>query len=147
MNNPSNGEVMVSKGWIQAVVLVMLIGFFIMGLLAYYTYTDEPPIPAKVVDPNGTTLFTGKDITAGQEVFLKNGLMEYGSIFGHGAWLGPDFTTDYLHRAAEISIDYYGGSNLDKARQQTITDFKTNRYDSTTAGLTYSAAQADAFQK
>ena len=138
---------MVSKGWIQAVALVMLVGFFIMGLLAYYTYTDEPPIPAKVVDPNGTTLFTGRDITAGQEVFLKNGLMEYGSIFGHGAWLGPDFTTDYLHRAAEMSIDYYGGSNLDKARQQTITDSKTNRYDNTTAVLTYSAAQADAFQK
>jgi nitric oxide reductase subunit B len=147
MDKPSSRELMVSKGWIQAVALVMLVGFFIMGLLAYYTYTDEPPIPAKVVDPNGTTLFTGKDITAGQEVFLKNGLMEYGSIFGHGAWLGPDFTTDYLHRAAEMSNDYYGGSKLDTARQQTITDFKTNRYDSTTGVLTYSGAQANAFQK
>jgi nitric oxide reductase subunit B len=138
---------MVSKGWIQTVALVMLVGFFIMGLLAYYTYTDQPPIPAKVVDPIGTTLFTGKDITAGQEVFLKNGLMEYGSIFGHGAWLGPDFTTDYLHRAAEMSIDYYGGNQLDTARQRTITDSKTNRYDSATGVLTYTAAQADAFQK
>jgi len=147
MNIPSNGELMVSKAWIQAVALVMLIGFFIMGLLAYYTYRDEPPIPAKVVDSNGTTLFSGNDITAGQEVFLKNGLMEYGSIFGHGAWLGPDFTTDYLHRAAEMSNDYYGGKNLDTARQQTIADFKTNRYDSATGVLTYSAAQADAFQK
>ena len=57
-------------------------------------------------------LFTGKDIIAGQEIFLKNGLMEYGSIFGHGAWLGPDFTADYLHRAAELTIDYYGGNSL-----------------------------------
>ncbi len=24
--------------------------------------------------------------------------MQYGSIFGHGAYLGPDFTADYLHR-------------------------------------------------
>jgi nitric oxide reductase subunit B len=138
---------MVSKGWIQTVALVMLVGFFIMGLLAYYTYTDQPPIPTRVVDPNGTMLFTGKDITAGQEVFLKNGLMEYGSIFGHGAWLGPDFTTDYLHRAAEMSIDYYDGNQLDTARQQTITDSKTNRYDRTTGVLTYTAAQADAFKK
>ena len=46
---------------------------------------------------------------AGQEVFLRNGLMEYGSIFGHGAYLGPDFTADYLHRAALIAIDHYGG--------------------------------------
>ena len=37
----------------------------------------------------------------GQQIFLHNGFMEYGSIFGHGAYLGPDFTADYLHRAAE----------------------------------------------
>jgi len=125
----------------------MLFGFFVMGMLAYYTYTDEPPIPVKVLDPNGTLLFTGTDVIAGQEIFLQNGLMEYGSIFGHGAWLGPDYTADYLHRAAELSIDYYGGASPDKARQQTITDFKTNRYDPTTGVLTYSAAQAGAFQK
>jgi len=107
MNEPSNQKLLISKGWIQAVALVMLFGFFVMGLLAYYTYTDEPPIPAKVVDASGTVLFTGQDIIGGQEVFLKNGLMEYGSIFGHGAWLGPDFTADYLHRAAEMTIAYY----------------------------------------
>ena len=88
MNEAPNKTMLISKGWIQAVALVMLFGFFVMGLLAYYTYTDEPPIPAKVVDANGNVLFTGADITAGQEIFLKNGLMEYGSIFGHGAWLG-----------------------------------------------------------
>ena len=34
-------------------------------------------------------------------MFLHNGLMEYGSAFGHGAYLGPDFTADYLRRAVE----------------------------------------------
>ena len=105
MNEPSSKTPLISKGWIQAVALVMLFGFFTMGLLAYYTYTDEPPIPAQVVDANGKVIFTGKDIIAGQQIFLKNGLMEYGSIFGHGAWLGPDYTADYLHRAAELTID------------------------------------------
>src|SRR5215468_361356 len=147
METTSSTERLISKGWMQAVLLVMLFGFFIMGLLAYYTYTDEPPIPMSVVDANGATLFTGSDITAGQELFLKNGLMEYGSIFGHGAWLGPDFTTDYLHRAAEISIDYYGGNALDTARLQTIADAKTNRYNPETGVLTYSPAQTAAFQK
>jgi nitric oxide reductase subunit B len=147
MNEQLNKPLLISKGWIQAVALVMLFGFFVMGMLAYYTYTDEPPIPVSVVDPNGSALFSGKDVTAGQEVFLKNGLMEYGSIFGHGAWLGPDFTTDYLHRAAEMANTYYGGSTLDAPQQQTITDFKTNRYDRATGVLTYSAAQIDAFQK
>ena len=147
MNESSKQSLLVSKGWIQAVGLVMLFGFFVLGLLAYRTYTDEPPIPARVVDPDGNVLFTGTDVTAGQEIFLKNGLMEYGSIFGHGAYLGPDFTADYLHRAAEMAIDYHGGSASDSARQQTIADFKTNRYDSVTGILAYSAAQTDAFQK
>ena len=53
---------MVSKGWIQAVVLVILFGFFVMGMLAYYTYTDEPPIPASVVNQDGTRLFDGNDV-------------------------------------------------------------------------------------
>jgi nitric oxide reductase subunit B len=146
MNEPANKELLISKGWIQAVALVVLFGFFVMGLLAYYNYTDEPPIPVKIVDPSGKVLFTGTDIIAGQQTFLKNGLMEYGSIFGHGAWLGPDFTTDYLHRAAEMTIDYYGGGSSD-ARQKTIADFKTNRYDHATGVLIFSAAQANAFQK
>src|SRR5665213_3210944 len=147
MNEPSSKTPLISKGWIQAVALVMLFGFFTMGLLAYYTYTDEPPIPAQIVDANDKVIFTGKDIIAGQQIFLKNGLMEYGSIFGHGAWLGPDYTADYLHRAAELTTTYYGGSDSATARQQTITDFKTNRYDTTTGVLTWSAAQVDAFQK
>ena len=147
MNESSKQNLLISKGWIQAVALVMLFGFFIMGLLAYRTYTDEPPIPAQVVDATGKVLFTGQDITTGQEIFLKNGLMEYGSIFGHGAYLGPDFTADYLHRAAEMAVDYYGGTSSDAARQRTIDDFKTNRYDRATGVLIYSAAQTDAFQK
>src|SRR5215472_5901165 len=147
MNNSSKQTMLISKGWVQAVALVMLFGFFVLGLLAYYTYTDQPPIPDKVVDADGKTLFTGADIIAGQQEFLRNGLMEYGSIFGHGAWLGPDFTADYLHRAAEMTINYYGGTASDSARLQTIYDFKTNRYDSASGVLTYSAAQADAFEK
>jgi nitric oxide reductase subunit B len=147
MNESSKRRMLISKGWIQAVVIVVLCGFLILGILAYRTYTDEPPIPSQVVDPGGQVLFTGTDVIAGQEVFLRNGLMEYGSIFGHGAYLGPDFTADYLHRAALIAIDHYGGPSSEAAQQQTIADFKTNRYDGSTGVLRYSAAQAEAFQK
>ena len=126
---------MISSGWIQAAVIVLLIGFFIMGVLTYYTYSDEPPIPEVVKDASGAILFTHADVMAGQGIFLRNGLMEYGSIFGHGAYLGPDFTAEYLHRAALASIDFYGGSNSDTARTRTIEDFKANRYDETTGVL------------
>ena len=69
---------------------------------------------------NGQLLFTGEDVSAGQEVFLKNGLMEYGSIFGHGAYLGPDFTADYLHRAVLIANEL-NGSSSQTPRESTIS--------------------------
>lgn len=136
---------LISRAWIQAVIIVVLFGFFVLGFLAYETYSFEPPIPRRVTDSNGAVLFTGDDIIAGQEVFLRNGLMEYGSIFGHGAYLGPDFTADYLHRAALSSINFYGGNDSDRAKVQTITDFKANRYDDKSGTLIFTNAQSHAF--
>ena len=144
MDTPGRRGFLISNGWIQAVFLVTLFGFFVLGFLAYRTYTGEPPIPGKVVDPDGHVLFTREDIMAGQGTFLRNGLMEYGSIFGHGAYLGPDYTADYLHRAAVMSIDFYNGRGSDQARAATIADFKTNRYDRASDTLTFTAAQTDA---
>ena len=145
MDGVEKRPLMISRGWIQAAIVVLMIGFTILGILTYYTYSDEPPIPEKVNISGGSTLFTRADIMAGQQIFLGNGLMEYGSIFGHGAYLGPDFTTEYLHRAALSSINFYGGTNSDTARSQTIQDFKTNRYDAGTGVLVYTDAQARAF--
>jgi len=128
---------MIANGWVQAAGIVLIVGFLIMGVLTYYTYTDEPPIPQLVKDDKGSILFTHDDIMAGQRIFLSNGLMEYGSIFGHGAYLGPDFTTEYLHRAALSSTRIYSETNSDTAAARTIRDFKANRYDETTGALTY----------
>src|SRR5665213_1508364 len=116
-------DLLVSKVWIQAVAIVILLVFFILGFLADRTYTEEAPIPARVVDAAGKVLFTHDDILGGQGVFLRNGLMEYGSIFGHGAYLGPDFTADYLRRAATIVLDSYGGPQSGRAKGRTIQEF------------------------
>lgn len=137
---------MVANGCVQAAAIVLIIGFFIMGVLTYYTYNDEPPIPEVVKADTGAVLFTRSDIMAGQSIFLRNGLMEYGSVFGHGAYLGPDFTAEYLHRAALSSIDVYGGATSDTARSQTIQDFKTNRFDKVSGTLVYTSAQVKAFE-
>jgi nitric oxide reductase subunit B len=147
VEEPGRRELLVSKGWVQAVALVVLFGFFVMGLLAYRTYAGQPPIPERVVDPQGRTVYTGEDVTAGQQVFLKNGLMEYGSIFGHGAYLGPDFTADYLRRSALSVRESYEGEGSDRAAARTVRDFKKNRYDSETKTLVLMTPQALAFGK
>src|SRR6478672_2864200 len=147
MEGPQRRQLLVSKGWIQAVVLVMLVGFFILGLLAYRTYMAHPPVPQRVVDAQGRVLYSGKDISKGQQVFLHNGLMEYGSAFGHGAYLGPDFTADYLRRASNLVQQSFGGPTSDAAVRKTIEDFRTNRYDPKSHTLTFSKAQAAAFRR
>jgi nitric oxide reductase subunit B len=142
---PARRGLMVSRVWLQAVGVVVLFGFLILGLLAYRTYVDEPPIPTQVVSSSGQVLFTGEEISRGQQVFLGNGLMEYGSVFGHGAYLGPDFTADYLRRAALAVQSTYAGQGSDNARQLVINDFQANRYDQGTGRLVYTDAQARAF--
>ena len=59
MSEPGRRELLVSKGWVQAVALVVLFGFFVLGLLAYRTYQAKPPIPERVVAPGGEVLYTG----------------------------------------------------------------------------------------
>lgn len=144
--NPKRA-LLVSNGWVQAVIIVLLFGFLVLGFLAYRTYTGEPPIPGKVTDASGRVLLKRADILDGQQIFLRNGLMEYGSIFGHGAYLGPDFTADYLHRAALIARDFYRLAGSDRAQAQTVTDFKTNRYDPVSDTLTLTQAQVSAFNQ
>jgi nitric oxide reductase subunit B len=147
VDGPGRRQFLISKGWIQAVVLVILLGFFVLGLLAYRTYQARPPIPQRTVDERGSLLYTARDVQKGQQVFLHNGLMEYGSVFGHGAYLGPDYTADYLRRSSNLVKRSYGGAAADGAGRRTIEDFRTNRYEEATGTLTLSAARADAFRR
>ena len=147
MEGQERRQLLVSKTWVQAVALVLLFGFFVMGLLAYRTYDAKPPIPRRALDPAGALVYSAADVQAGQQVFLHNGLMEYGSVFGHGAYLGPDYTADYLRRASELVRSAYGGPRSDSAVRRTVEDFRTNRYDARSGTLRLTAAQAAAHRR
>src|SRR5690606_31125175 len=110
MSGGSRAELLVSRAWVQVAILTFVIGFGILGYLAYRTYADAPPIPGSVVAADGEVLFTREDLSEGQLVFGKYGLMEYGTIFGHGAYLGPDFTADYIERAREAMARFHAAA-------------------------------------
>src|SRR6185437_16140539 len=110
MSDSQRSPMVVSPVWLQAIIVTFLFGFAILGYLAISVYQEHPPIPGRVVSESGQTIFTAEDIRAGQELFLTYGLMQYGSIYGHGAYLGPDFTADYLHRQAIEMQQLYGGN-------------------------------------
>jgi nitric oxide reductase subunit B len=130
---------------LQVAGLVVIVGFFVLILLAYRTYESDPPIPDRATDTAGNVVYTGDDVSEGQKIFLNRGLMEYGSIFGHGAYLGPDFTADYLHRSSASVRDQLGGEGSDSARQETIDQFQSNEYDPETKTLPLSDQQTQAF--
>ena len=66
-----------------------------------FMYKTRAPIPERVAAPDGSALFTSADIQTGQDLFRKRGLMDYGSVLGHGAYLGPDYTAEALHWMTE----------------------------------------------
>ena len=100
-----------------------------------------------VADPQGKPLFSGADVGDGQAVFLKYGLMANGSIWGHGAYLGPDYSAagaashgtghrrghgaDAISTAARATGPYAAAA----VQAETAVDLKTNRYDAATGTL------------
>ena len=136
---------LIGKGWIQGVALVMLFGFTVMGLLAYRTYTNSMPQPERVVTESGETLFTTQDITEGQKLFQARGLMEYGSILGHGGYLGPDFTAEYLRMEATSVKEQLAAQGVDDPATATKVMLRTNRYDPSTGTLVWTDEQVKAY--
>ena len=147
-----------SPWWRNSVILVIVIGFTVLIWMTTRTYRDAPPIPEKVVSPTGETVFTGEDILAGQEVFLKYGLMENGSIWGHGAYLGPDFSAEYLHTLAVDAGELLAKQNYSRPLSQLTPAekaavnaevhrvLKQNRYEPKTKALVFTLAEAGSYR-
>jgi nitric oxide reductase subunit B len=133
------------KGWAQGVALVMIFGFTVMGILVYRSYTASMPTPDRAVSDSGQVLFTEADITHGQELYQARGLMQYGSVLGHGAYLGADYTADYLRQAADNVADQLRAQGVDQIHDRVVEQFRTNRFDPKTKTLTFTAEQARAF--
>jgi len=145
----TNGDVtepLIGKGWVQGVALVMIFGFLVLGILVYRTYTASMPLPDKVVSESGELLFTKNNIIDGQELYQARGLMEYGSVLGHGAYLGPDYTAEYLRRAADDVADRWRASGVGDPRDRVVAEFRTNRYNPDTKTLVFTDRQARAFE-
>jgi nitric oxide reductase subunit B len=147
-----------SPWWRHSAILVMIAGFSVLTFVTVLTYTNAPPIPERVTDVMGTVLFTGADIQMGQEVFLKYGLMEHGSLWGHGAYLGPDYSAEYLHRLSEVTLDTIANEKYGKpfaqlspdersiASARTMTALKENRYEPTSRTLRFSPGEVAAYR-
>ena len=131
------------KYWI-GFTTVIVISFAVLGYIGAKIYQKAPPIMEKVVSENGEVIFDKGEISAGQNVWQAMGGMEVGSVWGHGSYVAPDWTADWLHREAVFILDTwandeYGNDyeNIDQEAQgklkARLSDLmKANRYDEST---------------
>lgn len=94
-----------------------IVSIFMVTILIYFTANlakEVPPLPKQVSSVNGEVLYTYDDIVNGKAMFQQFDLMDYGSLLGMGAYLGPDFTTEFLHKRAVFLNNYYANEFYSK---------------------------------
>ncbi|MDD5748545.1 MAG: hypothetical protein PHP64_05825 [Actinomycetota bacterium] len=145
------------KLWI-GFIAVMVICFGVLGYFGYELYLQKPPIPAAVVSQNGETIFTETQIKDGQNVWQSIGGQEVGTVWGHGAYVAPDWSADWLHREALFILDELA-MNIDSSSYNKVSaekqaylrtllqkNLRTNTYDENTKTIVISEMRAKAIK-
>ena len=144
------------KLWI-ALGLVMAISFAVLGGVGVKILHNAPPVPSRVATSDGRVLFDGETIRDGQNVWQSIGGQEIGTVWGHGSYVAPDWSADWLHRESMYILDRWArdsgatayatlgveGQAALRARLQGL--IRTNTWDATSGQITIDPIRADAF--
>lgn len=142
--------------WI-AFALVMGISFSILAWIGTRIYEEKPPIPVRVVTTTGEVVVADGAVGRGQNVWQSMGGMEVGSIWGHGSYVAPDWTADWLHRELTFVLDQWSrqefsasysalnAENRARLRGRLEQMYRANTYDAATGTLTIDPLRARAF--
>ncbi|HMS08895.1 MAG TPA: hypothetical protein PKE66_05395, partial [Pyrinomonadaceae bacterium] len=96
------------KLWIM-LIAIMVGSFAILGWVGLEIFREIPPIPKRVVTTEGKVLIDEGGISDGQNVWQAMGGMQVGSVWGHGSYVAPDWTADYLHRESLFMLGHWSG--------------------------------------
>lgn len=143
-------------------VLICVITFTVLLGAGAVIWKNAPPVPTYWRSPAQEVILSASEIQAGQETYLARGGQHIGSVWGHGSYLAPDWTADFLHRwgLATAGVLENGNPQFSQADlealpaperaslQAQVSDrFKTNRYDPQTQELTLTNAQTQGLQQ
>src|SRR5688572_17257431 len=129
------------KLWIL-LISIFVFSFAILGWVGSEIFRQAPPIPTQVVTTSGEVFIGDGIVSDGQNVWQAMGGMQVGSIWGHGSYVAPDWTADYLHREALFILDEWSGGQYSRGglsseqqaglRQRLQDLLRTNTYDEST---------------
>lgn len=139
--------------------LIFTLSFAVLLWVGTEIFREAPPIPATVVTADGKTVIGEGDISNGQNVWQAMGGMQVGSIWGHGSYVAPDWTADYLHREAEFVLKQLSNKEFGKdyaaldseqqaAMRQRLTDImRRNTYEPASDRIVLDPLRAQAFEE
>ena len=143
------------KLWIL-LISIFVFSFAILGWVGTEIFRQAPPIPTQVVTTSGEVLIPDGAVLDGQNVWQAMGGMQVGSIWGHGSYVAPDWTADYLHREALFILDEWSGGQYSRgglpneqqaALKQRLQDLlRTNTYDAATNTINVDPIRKRAFE-
>ncbi|MBA5638418.1 nitric-oxide reductase large subunit [Duganella sp. LX20W] len=143
------------KLWTWLAVICVL-SFTVLGWVGAEIYLTAPPIPKHIVTTDGQQLYSGEQVQRGQEAWLSAGGQQLGTVWGHGSYVAPDWSADWLHRESLALRDIWAQreykvpfDQLNKATQGALNarlqeEMRHNTYDKATDTITLSADRAAA---
>jgi nitric oxide reductase subunit B len=135
------------KLWLGLAVLLVA-SFSVLLWAGGEIFRTAPPVPERVVSETGEVVYTKDDIQKGRQVWQSMGGMQLGSIWGHGGYVAPDWSADWIHREAVAVLDAWavaeGGTKYDtldaetqaKLRARLIPLMRRNTYDEASGTIT-----------
>ena len=141
--------------WI-ALGVVVFGSLAVLGYFGHEIYLQAPPVPNRVVTTDGRVLWTNADIKDGQNVWQSIGGQEVGTVWGHGAYVAPDWSADWLHREAVFILDRWAEAAHGTAyaaldpetkaalRERLAVELRRNTYDPASGDLVVSPDRAAA---
>ncbi|MFN8671596.1 MAG: nitric-oxide reductase large subunit [Candidatus Sericytochromatia bacterium] len=146
------------KLWFYFFIVVFL-SFSVLGYAGFEIYQKAPPIPSKIIDETGKIITTQEEIKEGQNVWQAMGGMEVGSIWGHGSYVAPDWTADWIHKEATYILDKMAQKDFTKnfqelnkeqqamLKEEYANSTRKNTYNQSNGEVVVSSLRAEAYNK
>jgi nitric oxide reductase subunit B len=138
---------------------ILLLSFGLLLFMGREIYLAAPPMPTALKSASGQTLYTLDDLHTGREVWQTTGGQQLGSIWGHGSYVAPDWSADWLHREAMGLLELWAQREtgtpyaaLDHPQQASLQarlqdEMRANTYDPATGVVTVSDDRATVIQQ
>ena len=85
--------------------VLLVVSFSVLLWSGTQIYEKSPPMPDNVVASDGSPIYSRAEIERGRQVWQSMGGMQLGSIWGHGSYVAPDWSADWLHRELTAMLD------------------------------------------